>query len=71
MTTNSYRHSHTKHTEENNISENSSIRKKILQKLSLSKKNHTLSPTINGKLIVILPNIFHYSSRIYSLTKKI
>lgn len=38
MTTNSYRHSHTKHTEENNISENSSIRKKILQKLSLSKK---------------------------------
>lgn len=38
MTTNSYRHSHTKHTEENKISENSSIRKKILQKLSLSKK---------------------------------
>lgn len=37
MTTNSYRHSHTKHTEENKISK-SSIRKKILQKLSLSKK---------------------------------
>lgn len=39
MTTNFYRHSHTKHTEENNISENSSIRKKNLAKnYHLSKK---------------------------------
>ena len=38
MTTNSYRHSHTKHTEENKISEKRNMKKKILQKLSLSKK---------------------------------
>lgn len=38
MTTNFYRHSHTKHTEENKISEKRNMKKNILQKLSLSKK---------------------------------
>lgn len=39
MTTNSYRHSHTKHTEENKISEKRNMKKKNLAKnYHLSKK---------------------------------
>lgn len=43
MTTNSYRHSHTKHTEENKISEKRHMKKNILQKTIIClKKSHTL-----------------------------
>ena len=38
MTTNSYRHSYTKHTEENKISEKRNMKKNLAKNYHLSKK---------------------------------